>query len=495
MIGTIYKQFVFFLCCLYTVVIFVNQKPTLSKTFYKYFIYAAFLCLETTLLKSFLPEFSVPISALTLLLLSLLIFHTSYNMTISFSLISYGINLLIYEVISFLIVIIVAPFYSNIDSQSLEILNIIVTSICPLFLYLLTNNKHFKNSYRILFSKNVRHFACFVSILALVLICIENSTSYYPSHRRLLRIAMILAAAFFLVLWWRSQITKSYREQLRILEIESLRAAQTEQTAYINQLKSENERMGRIIHKDNRIVNAMADSVAFYLHDAPRLSNTEIQRKGNALLSQLTEIRTDRQQLLQTPSVLPQSIPQTSHVGVDALIAYMIKEAAQYKITLSFHFRKDFFDNNLPVPSDTDLVHLLSDALENAIIATRISGGSSIELSMMKIKEIPTISIADSGIPFEVKTYMNLGLQKSSTHLDTGGSGIGLLDLWSLKENYRATLYIDEYPDIPNMSKRVVFLFDQKNRYIISTKRFKELQQQQTRADIFIVNPNTEAVL
>ncbi|MDD6192008.1 MAG: hypothetical protein PUB24_02860 [Lachnospiraceae bacterium] len=69
------------------------------------------------------------------------------------------------------------------------------------------------------------------------------------------------------------------------------------------------------------------------------------------------------------------------------------------------------------------------------------------------------------------------------------------MDLWALKEKYMATLYIDEHPEAPNMTKRIVYIFDRKNRYMISTNRFKELQQKQTRADLFVINPNTEAVI
>ena len=177
------------------------------------------------------------------------------------------------------------------------------------------------------------------------------------------------------------------------------------------------------------------------------------------------------------------------------MITYMSKEAAENKIEFHFHYGKDFFENNVTELRENDLAHLLSDTLENAIIATRFGGGGVIELSMLKIKGIPTISISDSGIPFELDTYMNLGLQKASTHLDTGGSGIGLMDLWALKEKYMATLYIDEHPEAPNMTKHIVYIFDRKNRYMISTNRFKELQQKQTRADLFVINPNTEAVI
>lgn len=315
------------------------------------------------------------------------------------------------------------------------------------------------------------------------------------SHLQVILMISSISLAFMYDVFIRSQITKSYREKLRLLEVESLRTSQQEQANYISQLEKENERMGRIIHKDNRIVNAMADSVTEYLTDTT-LSDTERYSKGVALAEHIESIRTDRQNiLLSEEHIHPNPMSQTGYVGVDALISYMAKEAAQHHITLHFDFHTEFFENDSLCMSEEDLVHLLSDTLKNAIIATRHNNGKDIKLSMLKLKGIPAIAISDSGIPFTIDTYMNFGLEKASTHIDEGGSGIGLLDIWSLKEKYKATLYIDEQPTTDTFTKQLVFIFDKKNRYMISSKRYKEIQHQQSRADLYVINPAMEGNL
>lgn len=304
-----------------------------------------------------------------------------------------------------------------------------------------------------------------------------------------------ISLAFMYDVFIRSQITKSYREKLRLLEVESLRTSQQEQANYISQLEKENERMGRIIHKDNRIVNAMAASVAEYLTDTT-LSDAERYSKGVALAEQIESIRTDRHNiLLSEDHISPTPISQTGYVGVDALIAYMVKEAAQHRIALHFDFHAEFFEHDSLCMSEEDLVHLLSYTLKNAVIATRHNNGKDIKLSMLMLKGIPTIAISDSGIPFSIDTYVNFGLEKASTHIDEGGSGIGLLDIWSLKKKYKATLYIDEQPTTDTFTKQLVFIFDKKNRYMISSKRYKEIQRQQSRADLYVINPAMEGNL
>ena len=130
---------------------------------------------------------------------------------------------------------------------------------------------------------------------------------------------------------------------------------------------------------------------------------------------------------------------------------------------------------------------MLSDTLENAIIATRHANKNSIELSFQILKGTPAISISDSGIPFEIDTYMKLGICEASTHTDEGGSGIGLIDIWSFKKKYHSSLIIEELNN-SIYSKRISFLFDNKNRYLIISNRINQLLSVQTRSDLLLID-------
>ncbi|MCI5823084.1 MAG: hypothetical protein MR010_08660 [Lachnospiraceae bacterium] len=493
MIISFIKNLVFFFCCFKTEAFLTKQNQIIQRKF-EYLLVLLF-SVETILLKQYIPEVSYFVPALSFSLVILLLSTMSVSYCFCSTLLSYGINLFIYEVLLLLVATVFSPLHLPQHQSWVSVIMICVSFLQPCLLYLFFHSHRFQNSFIFLRKQQVINIGSILSLFAICILTHEQMTDFSLSYVRLMRMFMLLLFAFILVLWWRAQITKSYRERLRVLEVESLRTSQTEQQTYIKQLEEQNERMGKIIHKDNRLVNAMADSISQYLVSSAVLPTSELQSLGASLSSQISEIHEDRQVLLNTKSATPSPLPQTGHAGIDAMITYMSKEAAENKIEFHFHYGKDFFENNVTELRENDLAHLLSDTLENAIIATRFGGGGVIELSMLKIKGIPTISISDSGIPFELDTYMNLGLQKASTHLDTGGSGIGLMDLWALKEKYMATLYIDEHPEAPNMTKRIVYIFDRKNRYMISTNRFKELQQKQTRADLFVINPNTEAVI
>lgn len=493
MIVSFVKFLMFFYSCFYTFVRIINTKSKI-KTSHIIFL-VPLLAGETSFLKTYFPELSYFVPVLCFALFCLLLFNISILRALSLALLSYGINLLLYEIILLIVLVCLSPLHLYKSESTISVLTILVSLLQLCLLHIICRSTKFKNGSFFLQRQQAINVGSLLSILCILILTNEQMTDFSLSYIRLFRMLAILLATFVLILWWRTQITKSYRERLRALEVESLRVSKQEQAEYISQLERENERMGRIIHKDNRIVNAMADSIGEYLQYSAYLSGNKLAEKGSSLQAQISEIRYDRQVLLDEKPATPTALPQTGYAGIDAMVTYMAKEASENKINFQFHYGEDFFTESGEDIKETDIVHLLSDSLENAIIATKFAGGKFIELSMLKIKGFPLISISDSGIPFELDTYMNLGLQKASTHLDTGGSGIGLMDLWELKEKYKATLYIDEHPEDANMTKRIVYIFDKKNRYMISTDRFKELQQKQTRADMFVINPNTEAVI
>ena len=69
--------------------------------------------------------------------------------------------------------------------------------------------------------------------------------------------------------------------------------------------------------------------------------------------------------------------------------------------------------------------------IENAIIATKNADEKCIELSFQLLKGTPAISISDSGVPFEIETFMKIGIPEASKHTSEGGTGVGLIDIWS----------------------------------------------------------------
>ena len=82
---------------------------------------------------------------------------------------------------------------------------------------------------------------------------------------------------------------------------------------------------------------------------------------------------------------------------------------------------------------------------------------------------------------------MKFGISEASTHTNEGGTGIGLLDTWTFKKKYHVSLIIEEL-DNNIYSKRLSFLFDGKNRYLIISSRYQQIISYQTRSDLLVIS-------
>ena len=487
---SIYKNMIIFLTSYY-----LGDKMNKSffpsvHTFLKYFTFSLLLSLIMLFTKDYAPYLSYLLPALCFSIFFAILQKNHCRSIRCIALTSFVANYLFFYIFTLLFSTICIIIWDNLALESTDMITFIICSLYPfLIAYMLKVHRIYNGISSLIFNGmiNTNTIAC---LIALVTLTLEHLSSYNHYRLRLVRIGLILFCLFVILYWLRSQITCSYREKLRLLELKTLRTAKTENEAYITKLEAENKRLGTIIHKDNRIVNAMADSVCDYLSSSANSSTTDLQTKGQSLSNEINSIKTYRQELLCQGSQSGTSTPQTNQAGVDAIISFMVKEAAHYGITLKFHFDGEFFTAKHFTATEMDFVHLLSDLLENAIIATRHANGKAIELSLQILKGTPAISVSDSGIPFEIETFMKLGTCEASTHTDEGGTGIGLMDIWTFKKKYHASLVIEEL-DNSTYSKRLSILFDNRNKYLIISNRFQQIISNQTRSDLLVINSST----
>ena len=487
MFISVFKNLIIFLTSFY-----IGDKVNKSfissvRNYFKYFVFSIALSMVYIFFKVSAPYLSYFVPGFCFFALFSLKQKSWSKSIFCISLTSYVINILIFDIISFMFCTLLVIIWGDIPYANTDAITLTISVLYfPLIIYTLKNSRVYKGVSSLVFSGMINYntVACLVALITLTLERVSTSKPYQILLFTATMTPLCLAVILF---WWRSQITKTYREKLRLLEMKTLRAAKAENEAYISKLEAENRRLGTIIHKDNRIVNAMADSVCDYLTSSGSTNAEELHEKGVSLSNEINSIKTYRQELLCEGSLSETSTPQTNHAGVDAIITFMVKEAASYGITLKFHYDKDFFSAKRFTSTEMDFVHLLSDLLENAIIATRHAKGQSIELSLQILKGTPAISVSDSGIPFEINTLMKFGLCEASTHIDEGGTGIGLIDIWSFKKKYHASLVIEEL-DNSIYSKRLSLLFDGKNKYLIISNRFQQIISSQTRADLLVIN-------
>ena len=221
----------------------------------------------------------------------------------------------------------------------------------------------------------------------------------------------------------------------------------------------------------------------------------QLQTHGENLLVQLQQIASEREDALHTYKNTLYQQPLLDIPTIDALLQFMEKRASgsniHYKIKLDSHVKEPLLEHI----TEADALHLLSDLIENAIIATIHSSQKKLLIHIGFSYEKLFFDIYDSGVPFHPEAYQHFGNQPYTTYADSGGSGIGLTDIWNLKRKYKASLQIYEYPpDSSIYTKKIRFLFDRKNHFLIQTHRSKEIRSVIIRNDLHIFPYNEHSI-
>ena len=458
----------------------------------KHLFFLPFSCFIALLASSFHQynaSLRMLVTFLSLFLFLSIFLHRKYKFSFIAITLSFTINY-IFLIFSCIItsVFLLIIYYTNgeIPYSKMDI----PTGILQLtLLYLLFQNKRLKNGINSILKSNFVYFIFSISILFTLLLTVISTIKEFTSlTTQKISIGILLFLSFTLLYYWRHRITQTYREKLRLANEKSLEDEIATLKAEITTLQADNQHLKQIVHKDNKLVPAMEATVMDFLQSSGTLSAEELSARGNELSTSLHEMALQRKGILTSLSPNTCGLPISGIHTVDGLLAYMEKRAKESNINYRVKIDDNIKDLISVAISEEDLRHLLSDLIENALIATRYSdspGKISIHLGNLQNRFL--LEISDSGIPFTSETYQHFGHEQHTTHTEDGGSGIGLMDIWKIKKKYRASLQIYEHqPSTDIFSKKISFVFDRKNHFLIQTYRDKELQSELTRGDIHI---------
>lgn len=345
---------------------------------------------------------------------------------------------------------------------------------------LLCKSKRLKKGIPPISNQNFINIATIICILWSY-IFIVIASDYHHSINRLIWVFICILSLAFLIYWWQAQITKSYRRTLELRELESMRTEMAELKLKMQEVMEENEKLSRITHRDNTLISTLKNSTVKYLMTDFTNSAVAIAT-GEKLIANINALSAGRTSL---PDNFNEKKARTFDTGVpllDELLHQMDITAIENEITFSVHMGTILSDFVPAHVSSDDLVHTVDDLLKNAFKATNTCDKRVVQLQFYKLSKHFVIEVADSGIPFEVRSLVNMGIERLTTYDD--GSGIGLVDIWNTKTKYGATYHIDEYAVATPFSKKISLTFDKKNRYSIRTWRKNEITQMSKRADL-----------
>ena len=488
MADIIIKHFFIYFGCIYLYYHLLNIKVTSLSQKCMFIIAPVGLSLFTLFLRLYLPEMA---NILPVLLLWVILSCLSLQPQVSFVaiMISFGISYGLSMFSNLLLLSFLSPLRFLFFIIPYHLFLILVGLMSFLIIVFLFYIKRLHNGMPFLTSARFINFGTFICLCFLALLSYIQLTNYLQIFFVILVPFLLVAFIAALIFWWQAQLTKSYLRKLQLLELESLRKELEETSREMAHLKKQNEELGRLIHKDNKLIPAMETAVIDFLSASNQKENNAL---GQSLVSQLRELSGSRREILDEVSAARSHHFATGVPALDTMLTYFDRRAEARKMEFTVNVTPDLKAYVPSRISSDDITHLLADLLENAIIAVTPCTSRKIRLQIYPYRKWFVIELSDTGIPFQAESLLQFGIQQLTTHKDSGGSGIGLMDIWKLKEKYHASIHITEYPDFSPFSKRITFLLDHRNQYLIRTWRCEELKAESRRTDLCILPPGNE---
>lgn len=486
MIQDLIRWFFNFLCSFYLFYKLLNLKQ--PNSFYK-LPFLVLIFIESFFLSIFNPNISIFIFPLVTTV-NTYVLSRSTKKTISLSLIALIISESIHYIFLLLVALLmglsVAPFFYGRYDLPYVTIQLSGGIIELLLLFLLFKIKRLRRGMPFLYQIGSSATGFILSCFILLIITIINFYDTIPTTQFVFLLIALFLIGLLLYCWWRFRITRDYREKLRQAELKALQNELKEKDNRIRELEENNDSLAKIIHKDNKLIPAMELAVCEYLE--AESTDGDTRKKGEQLASGLKSMAQERKGTLNSYRHDEHALPVTGVCVLDALFTYMQQRALAQNINFSLHITGDIVKMTEDIISGEDLSHLLADLLENAIIAIGDNEVRSLSAYLCHNEDSCTIEISDSGNAFDVQLFEDFGQTRHTTHKDSGGSGIGLMDIWKIKKQYRASLHIIEYtPGTSIFTKKIALVFDRKNHYLIQTYRRNEIERVHMRSDMFVL--------
>lgn len=404
------------------------------------------------------------ISLLIIVLLSIIIHKNIYKLEVSVSItatiISYGISYLLYfcsSIFSLLIEIIIGNPKSDVSLYSV----LIGGCTQVLLAILLFRIKRLQHGFPFLSDSRYGDLGVYLSTTTLIAASFLGLRAGSKFITAIL-CSLLLVCAIALWFWWKNRMTKEYMEQLRQRERQELESIILSKDDEIAMLKKENETFSKIIHKDNKLIPAMELAVKEALCAVAHNNDpTERILRTEKVLAQLETVSAERTGIISNYEHTDHRLPSTGVLTFDALFSYMLHKASAKDVSLELDFDETVNELIPSVISQEDASTLLADLLENAIIAAGENEHSRcVRVEFDKRDTCPCICISDSGAPFPDEVKQSWGKQRVTTHADSGGSGIGMMTTYEICKRYRASFWVADLDSDTIYTKCVSVCFD-----------------------------------
>jgi hypothetical protein len=346
---------------------------------------------------------------------------------------------------------------------------------------LVMNIKRLKRGLQFFQKENNAGLGLSLSVVVMILKCLNLRDNQDADYMYIVFIVGVIIAGFGLYLWIRRSITAHYRERLQLKSEEHYKEMLEERDKEIEKLHQSNEYLAKVVHRDNHLMNAVNTSVNAYF-------DSDKKDDQDHLLRDLHTLTKERADLINQEQLQSKLLPSTGNLLIDSAINDLFIKATSHGINFNLTVSATVNEIIGKYITQTDLQTLLCDHIKDAIIAvdSRGEAGGKILVNLSVQNDNYCIDIYDNGVDFDVDTLSKLGLERVTTHADTGGSGIGFVTTFETLRKAYASLIITEFENKTPFSKSVAFRFDGENAFIIHSYRSEVLKKVIGRNDTII---------
>ncbi len=486
MAATSVKYFFIVLCCFYIFTRLLRIQPQ-RRMYFQSLLFSLVMAFVIYFLRVNAPPLSIIITTGLFIWYVKYLFNMPINTCVTASIISFGISYLAFWISALIMlpvgfVAVTADIKGFVQFFSVVLIGVLQFLICVIPFKL----RRFKNGMPFLKEFGSSEVGVYISVSLLI------AASFFDVNKEadivyVIPFFFVFISGLTLVFWWRNRIAKNYIEKVKAKEIEALQNTIQEKDAEIEKLKYHNDELAKIIHRDNKLIPAMAFSVREFLLSAEQEEERKaLPQKGKALLEQLEQQTRERTGIVKSYEFRAKRLPLTYVPSIDGILSYMLQKAKEHQIEmdLSLSGSVKYLTENFI--TEMDLKTLLADLIENAIIASKRREKKNIMVHMGIEDKCYLVEVFDSGVPFTLETLSLMGLKRTTTHADEGGSGIGIMTLFEILQKTRASLVIEEFTGHSLFTKKVSLCFDGLGQYRIKTDRADEIRLLSKREELLV---------
>lgn len=460
---------------------FLSLKTINYKTVYKnnilimlILIILAFLC------KIIKNKFGYVYCIICLIIMLGIIISKNTKNNIGYSILLTTISLSINYILYFISIAIsfIPNMIFNINNNFISLLSIIIIYTTLIFIFF--RIKRFKKGFSFLQSKLKDEYIDIIilniGMTILLGVTLLSNNNLFTAKTFVLSMIIFSIIMFITI---QKSLQLYYKQQLQQREIEEMKKEIQEKDKEIDKLEKENLSFSKTSHSIAHKQKSLEHKLEQLIMKNETAEERDIKDRINNLKKEINKN-------------IAVELTKTNITQIDDMLNYMQAECIKNKIDFDLKINGNIHHMTNKFVEKETLEILIADLIKNAIIAINYSKNinKSILVKLGIIDGIYSIYVYDSGIEFEINTLINLGKKPSTTHADSGGTGMGFMNTFDTLNKHNASIEINEIgkESKDNYTKYIAIKFDNKHEFSINSYRKEQIEKLNNNENIILEN-------